>query len=69
MNYKVKTLVKLNSIREQPAKIYINDPDGKEYVMTVDEYLTWKESEIGDWVYISGNPEENTEDKLIIYIS
>lgn len=65
---KVKTLVKLNALREQPAKVFINDPNNKEYELTVDEYLAWKESEIGDWVYISGSFEENTEDKLIIYV-
>lgn len=65
---KVKTLVKLNALREQPAKVFINDPNNKEYEMTVDEYLAWKESEIGDWVYICGSFEDNTEDKIIIYV-
>ncbi len=65
---KVKTLVKLNALREQPAKVYINDPNCKEYELTVNEYLAWNESEIWDWVYVSGDPSENTEDKIIVYV-
>ena len=55
---KLKTLVKLNEIREKPSKIMLHDCYNNEvYYLNVTEYLTYKESEITDW-NITGNEEE-----------
>ena len=65
---KLKTLVKLNEIKEEPAKMFIHTENDAEFEMGVMDYLAWKDFEIIDWFYICGDPSENTEDKIIVYI-
>ena len=55
---KLKTLVKLNEIREHPSKILIHDCYNNEVCyLSVSEYLAFKDKEITDW-NITGNEEE-----------
>ena len=53
---KLKTLVKLNEIREHPYQILIRDSyDNKVFYLGVSEYLAYKDKEITDWDFI-GDP-------------
>jgi len=58
MKFTLKTMAKLNEIREHPAKIYIQSTDtDKEFYLDVSEYLDWKDFEIIDWCYVNGEAE------------
>ncbi len=58
---KLKTLVKLNEIREQPSKIIIHDCYNHEVCyLGISEYLAFKDKEITDW-NITGNGTDGYE--------
>jgi hypothetical protein len=67
---KLKSLVKLNALKDQPAKIEINFRNelGKEKLIDLDllqDYLLWKDREIIDWKYYN----EDEQDRIIVYVA
>lgn len=67
---KLKTLVKLNALKDQPAKIEINFRSelGKEKLIDLEllqDYLLWKDREIIDWKYYN----EDEQDRIIVYVA
>jgi hypothetical protein len=67
---KLKSLVKLNALKDQPAKIEINFRNelGKEKLIDSDllqDYLLWKDREIIDWKYYN----EDEQDRIIVYVA
>ena len=64
---KLKTLVKLNMIKEKRPNLILHVYNN-EYDLTIYDYLFYKDTEVQDWVYITGDALENKKDKIIIYI-
>ena len=64
---KLKTLVKLNMVKEKRPNLILHVYN-HEYDLTVYDYIFYKDTEVQDWVYITGDALENEEDKIIIYI-
>jgi hypothetical protein len=67
---KLKSLVKLNALKDAPAKIEINFRNelGKEKLIDLDllqDYLLWKDREIIDWKYYN----EDEQDRIIVYVA
>jgi hypothetical protein len=67
---KLKSLVKLNALKDAPAKIEINFRNelGKEKLIGLDllqDYLLWKDREIIDWKYYN----EDEQDRIIVYVA
>ena len=69
MKLNLKTLVMLNEIRDTPAKIYLCDTNsGKEFEMTVSDYLAYKKNEITDWTYVNGDSEYGDDDVIKVWV-
>ena len=64
---KLKTLVKLNMIKEKRPNLILHVYD-HEYNLEIYDYLFYKDTEVQDWVYITGDALENNNDKVVIYI-
>ena len=64
---KLKTLVKLNMIKEKRPNLILH-VDNHEYDLGIYDYLLYKDDEVLEWTYINGDALENNNDKVIIYI-
>lgn len=64
---KLKTLVKALMIKERQPEIIIH-VDNHEYDLGIYDYLLFKDEEVSEWTYINVDPEENENDKVVIYI-
>lgn len=64
---KLKTLIKLLMLKEQRPDLIVN-VDNHEYDLTTYVYLFYKDIEVQNWVYITGDALENNNDKVVIYI-
>lgn len=64
---KLKTLVKLNMIKEKRPDLVIHT-DNHEYDLGIYDYLFYKDKEVLDWDYLTGDALENNNDKVVIYI-
>lgn len=64
---KLKTLVKLNMIKEKRPNLILHVYNN-EYDLTIYDFLFYKDTEVQDWVYITGDALKNEKDKIIIYI-
>ena len=67
---KLKTLVKLNEIREHPSKILIHDCYNNEVCyLNVSEYLAFKDKEIEDWnITGTGSKTDNDDYEIEVWI-
>ena len=64
---KLKTLVKLNMIKEKRPNLILH-VDNHEYDLGIYDYLLYKDDEVLEWTYINVDDLENDNDNLIIYI-
>ena len=64
---KLKTLVKLNMIKEKRPNLILH-VDNHEYDLGIYDYLLFKDDEVLEWTYINGDALENENDKVVIYI-
>lgn len=64
---KLKTLVKALMIKERQPEIIVH-VDNHEYDLGIYDYLLFKDEEVSEWTYINVDPEENENDKVVIYI-
>lgn len=64
---KLKTLVKALMIKERQPEIIVH-VDNHEYDLGIYDYLLFKDDEVLEWTYINVDPEENENDKVVIYI-
>lgn len=67
---KLKSLVKLNALKDFPARIEINfrNEFGQEKLIDLDklsDYLLWKDREIMDWKYYN----DDEQDRIIVYVA
>ena len=54
-------------IKERQPEIIVH-VDNHEYDLTIYDYLFYQDTEVQDWVYITGDALENSNDKVVIYI-
>lgn len=64
---KLKTLIKMVMSKERRPELVIHT-DNHEYDMGIYDYLSCKNKEVLDWIYITVDALENDNDKLIVYI-
>ena len=67
---KLKTLVKLNALKQQPARIEINYTDETGHkrlidISSLDDYLRFKDFRIVDWAYY----QSEEQDFISVYLA
>lgn len=64
---KLKTLIKLLMLKEKRPDLILNIYN-QDCDLTIYDYITYKDIEVQNWVYITGDALENNNDKVVIYI-
>ena len=71
---KLKTLVKLNALKQSPARIEVNYSDDTGHIRSIDlekleDYLCWKDRTIIDWHYYPAAEGSEEQDFIIVEIA
>ena len=64
---KLKTLIKLLMLKEKRPDLILNIYN-QDCDLNVYDYINYKDNEVLDWAYITGDALENSNDKVVIYI-